>query len=45
MGILVVGSVLITRRLSAERTVSRWQNLIDVQSRIAEYLRQVGNPE
>jgi pSer/pThr/pTyr-binding forkhead associated (FHA) protein len=23
----------------------RWQNLIDVQARIAEYLRQVGNPE
>jgi len=23
----------------------RWQNLIDVQSRIAEYLRQVGNPD
>ncbi|MFO7907712.1 MAG: FHA domain-containing protein [Pirellulaceae bacterium] len=23
----------------------RWQNLVDVQSRIAEYLRQIGNPE
>jgi hypothetical protein len=23
----------------------RWQNLIDVQSRIAEYLRQVGDPQ
>ena len=23
----------------------RWQNLVDIHSRIAEYLRQVGNPE
>lgn len=23
----------------------RWQNLVDVQARIAEYLRQIGNPE
>ncbi len=26
-------------------SLRRWQNLIDVQSRLAEYLRQVGNPE
>ena len=23
----------------------RWQNLLDVQARVAEYLRRVGNPE
>jgi hypothetical protein len=23
----------------------RWQNLVDIQARIAEYLRQIGNPE
>ncbi|MCE5281363.1 MAG: F0F1 ATP synthase subunit A [Deltaproteobacteria bacterium] len=30
MAILVVGSLLITRRLSAERSLSRWQNLLEV---------------
>ncbi len=23
----------------------RWQNLVDMQARIAEYLRQIGDPE
>jgi len=30
MGLLVVGSILITRGLSQERTLSRWQNLMEV---------------
>jgi F-type H+-transporting ATPase subunit a len=30
MGILVVGSILITRHLSAGRSLSRWQNLLEV---------------
>jgi len=30
MAILVVGSVLITRNLSTDRTMSRWQNLVEV---------------
>ncbi len=30
MGLLVVGSILITRDLSSERTLSRWQNLLEV---------------
>jgi F-type H+-transporting ATPase subunit a len=30
MGLLVVGSLLITRRLSSERSVPRWQNLLEV---------------
>ncbi|HET6489179.1 MAG TPA: F0F1 ATP synthase subunit A [Syntrophales bacterium] len=30
MGILVVGSMLITRNLSTDITVSRWQNLLEV---------------
>jgi pSer/pThr/pTyr-binding forkhead associated (FHA) protein len=28
-----------------ELNFRRWQNLIDIQARIAEYLRQIGNPE
>jgi F-type H+-transporting ATPase subunit a len=30
MGILVAGSLLVTRRLSAQRSVSRWQNLLEI---------------
>ena len=30
MGLLVVGSLLITRRLTSERAVPRWQNLLEV---------------
>lgn len=30
MGLLVIGSILITRNLSTERTMSRWQNLMEV---------------
>ncbi len=30
MGLLVVGSLVITRDLSSERTMSRWQNLMEV---------------
>jgi F-type H+-transporting ATPase subunit a len=30
MGLLVVGSLLITRHLSSERSLSRWQNLLEV---------------
>ncbi len=30
MGLLVVGSLLITRRLSSERSLPRWQNLLEV---------------
>jgi len=30
MGLLVVGSILITRHLSADRSLSRWQNLLEV---------------
>ncbi|MCE5263071.1 MAG: F0F1 ATP synthase subunit A [Deltaproteobacteria bacterium] len=42
MGILVIGSVLITRRLSAERTVSRWQNLLEIiLSSILSEIRQI----
>jgi F-type H+-transporting ATPase subunit a len=29
MGLLVIGSLLITRRLSAERSIPRWQNLLE----------------
>src|SRR5512133_3514110 len=42
MGILVAGSILITRRLSAERTVSRWQNLLEiVLSNVLSEIRQI----
>ena len=30
MGILVAGSVLVTRRLSVQRSISRWQNLLEI---------------
>ncbi len=30
MGILIIGSMLITRNLSTERTMSRWQNFLEV---------------
>jgi F-type H+-transporting ATPase subunit a len=30
MGILVIGSILITRNLSTDRKMSRWQNLLEV---------------
>ena len=28
-----------------ELSFRRWQNLIDIQARIAEYLRRIGNPD
>jgi len=30
MGLLVFGSVIVTRNLSTDRTMSRWQNLLEV---------------
>ena len=42
MGILVTGSVLITRRLSADRTLSRWQNLLEIiLSNVLSEIRQI----
>jgi len=42
MGILVAGSFLITRRLSAERTVARWQNLLEmVLANVLSEIRQI----
>lgn len=42
MAILVAGSILITRRLTAERTVSRWQNLLEmVLSNVLAEIRQI----
>lgn len=42
MGILVAGSALITRRLSSERTLSRWQNLLEiVLSNVLSEIRQI----
>jgi F-type H+-transporting ATPase subunit a len=42
MGILVTGSVLITRRLSSERTLSRWQNLLEIiLSNVLSEIRQI----
>lgn len=42
MGILVMGSVLITRRLSADRTLSRWQNLLEIiLNNVLSEIRQI----
>jgi F-type H+-transporting ATPase subunit a len=42
MTILVVGSILITRRLSSERTLSRWQNVMElIVSTIMGEIREI----
>jgi F-type H+-transporting ATPase subunit a len=42
MGILVTGSVLVTRCLSSDRTLSRWQNLLEiVLSNVLSEIRQI----
>jgi F-type H+-transporting ATPase subunit a len=42
MGILITGSVLITRRLSADRTLPRWQNLLEIiLSNVLSEIRQI----
>ena len=42
MGLLVAGSVYITRNLSAERTISRWQNLMEgVLSTVRLEIREI----
>jgi F-type H+-transporting ATPase subunit a len=42
MAILVTGSILITRHLTSERTISRWQNLLEiVLSAILSEIRQI----
>jgi F-type H+-transporting ATPase subunit a len=48
MGILVVGSMVITRNLSTDRTLSRWQNLLEVivgaiRSEIREVVKEGGD--
>jgi len=48
MGILVVGSMVITRNLSTDRTLSRWQNLLEVivgaiRSEIREVVKECGD--
>jgi F-type H+-transporting ATPase subunit a len=48
MGILVVGSMVITRNLSTDRTLSRWQNLLEVivgaiRSEIREVAKEGGD--
>jgi len=48
MGILVVGSMAITRNLSTDRTLSRWQNLLEVivgaiRSEIREVVKEGGD--
>jgi F-type H+-transporting ATPase subunit a len=48
MGILVVGSMVITRNLSTDRTLSRWQNLLEVivgaiRSEIKEVVKEGGD--
>jgi F-type H+-transporting ATPase subunit a len=48
MGILVVGSMVITRNLSTDRTLSRWQNLLEVivgaiRSEIQEVVKEGGD--
>jgi len=48
MGILVVGSMVITRNLSTDRTLSRWQNLLEVivgaiRSEIREVVKESGD--
>lgn len=42
MGILVIGSALITSRLSLERTMPRWQNLLEIiLSGVLSEIRQI----
>jgi F-type H+-transporting ATPase subunit a len=48
MGSLVVGSMVITRNLSTDRTLSRWQNLLEVivgaiRSEIQEVVKEGGD--
>jgi F-type H+-transporting ATPase subunit a len=48
MGLLVVGSMVITRNLSTDRTLSRWQNLLEVivggiRSEIREVVKEGGD--
>ena len=48
MGILVIGSILVTGNLSTERTMSRWQNLLEVlvgtiRSEIQEIVKDGGD--
>jgi F-type H+-transporting ATPase subunit a len=48
MGLLVVGSIAITRNLSTDRTLSRWQNLLEVivgaiRSEIREVVKESGD--
>ena len=48
IGILVVGSMVITRNLSTDRTLSRWQNLLEVivgaiRSEIQEVVKEGGD--
>jgi F-type H+-transporting ATPase subunit a len=48
MGLLVVGSMVITRNLSTNRTLSRWQNLLEVivggiRSEIREVVKEGGD--
>ena len=43
MAVLVVGSMLITRRLTSEHTRSRWQNLLEiVVTSIQQQIKEVG---
>ena len=43
MAVLVLGSMLITRKLSTEHQRSRWQNLLEiVVTGITEQIREVG---
>jgi F-type H+-transporting ATPase subunit a len=42
MGILVAGSILITRNLTADRKISRWQNLLEIiLSNVLSEIRQI----
>ncbi len=46
MAVLVIGSLLITRRLSTDHRRSRWQNLLEiVVTGMAEQIREVGLPQ
>ncbi|HTZ41550.1 MAG TPA: F0F1 ATP synthase subunit A [Syntrophales bacterium] len=46
MGILVIGSILVTRNLSTDITVSRWQNLVEVVvSGIRSEIRDIAHEE
>jgi F-type H+-transporting ATPase subunit a len=46
MGLLVVGSILVTRNLSTDIAVSRWQNLVEVLvSGIRSEIREIAHEE